>query len=76
MIVAEALKRAGGVDRVRVLDEVQNMAEYQGVSGPVRFDTTGERVGAPASFYQVRKTDEGREMDYLGITSDLLSPED
>jgi branched-chain amino acid transport system substrate-binding protein len=75
MIVAEALKRAGVADRARVLEEVQNMAEYQGVSGPVSFDSTGERIGAPVSFYQVRKRDEGREMGYLGITSDLLPPE-
>lgn len=76
MIVAEALRRAGVVDRARVFTEVKNLGEYQGVSGPVRFDATGERVGAPASFYRVVKTDEGREMNYLGITSDLLPPKD
>jgi branched-chain amino acid transport system substrate-binding protein len=72
MIVAEALRRAGVVDRARVLAEVRNLGEYQGISGPVRFDPTGERVGAPASFYKVRQTADGLDMGYLGITSELL----
>jgi branched-chain amino acid transport system substrate-binding protein len=72
MIIAEALKRAGVADRARVLAEVQSMGEHAGVSGPVRFDKAGERVGAPASFYKVRQTEDGLDMGYLGITSELL----
>lgn len=72
MIVAEALRRAGEPDRRRVLAEVRGLRDYQGVSGLVNFSPTGERVGAPISFYHVVKTEQGRMMEYLGTTLELL----
>ncbi|MCK6626470.1 MAG: branched-chain amino acid ABC transporter substrate-binding protein [Anaerolineae bacterium] len=72
MIVAEALRRAGGPDRRRILAEVRSLRDYQGVSGLVNFSPTGERVGAPISFYHVVKTEQGRVMEYLGTTLELL----
>lgn len=72
MIIAEALRRAGGPDRRRILAEVRSLRDYQGVSGLINFSPTGERVGAPISFYHVVKTEQGRVMEYLGTTLELL----
>ena len=80
MIIAQAVARAarairGGVpDRASVLQQVRSLRGFEGVTGPVSFDPTGERIGAPVSLYRVQKTGEGLEMRYLGITSDLLPP--
>lgn len=72
MIIAEALRRAGTPDRAKILAEVRHLRDFAGVSGLVNFDATGERIGAPIGFYQVRKTEQGRVMDYLGTTLELL----
>jgi ABC-type branched-subunit amino acid transport system substrate-binding protein len=72
MIIAEALHRAGTPDRAKILAEVRQMRDFAGVSGLINFDPTGERRGAPIGFYQVRKTDQGRVMEYLGTTLELL----
>jgi dTDP-4-amino-4,6-dideoxygalactose transaminase/ABC-type branched-subunit amino acid transport system substrate-binding protein len=76
MIVAEALRRAGGPDRRRILVEVRNLRDYQGVSGLINFSPTGERAGAPISFYHVVKSEQGRMMAYLGTTLELLPSEE
>jgi branched-chain amino acid transport system substrate-binding protein len=72
MIMAEALRRAGEADRSRIRDEVRRLRDYSGVSGMINFDSSGERVGAPISFYHVIKTEQGRVMEYLGTTLELL----
>jgi ABC-type branched-subunit amino acid transport system substrate-binding protein len=72
MIVAEALRRAGVPDRAQVLEQVRQLRDFEGVSGLINFDPTGERVNAPVGLYRVHKTDQGLEMGYLGITSELL----
>lgn len=72
MIIAEALRRVGSDDRKRILEEVGQLRDFQGVSGLISFDAIGEREDAPISFYQVRKTDQGRSMEYLGTTLELL----
>ncbi len=72
MLLAEAIRRAGRPDRAAVLAALRSLGEYHGVTGTIRFDASGERLDAPVSFYQVRLTDAGREMSYLGMTSELL----
>lgn len=72
MIIAEALRRAGQPDRKQILKEVRQLRDFQGVSGLINFDPTGERVGAPISFYHVVKADTDRRMEYLGTTLELL----
>ena len=72
MIIAEALRRAGIADRGRVLEEMRNLRNFQGVSGVVNFDPTGERIDAPISFYRVRPAGGGLEMEYVGVTVELL----
>lgn len=72
MIIAGALRRAGRPDRAAILAEVRNLRDFQGVSGLVNFDSTGERVNSPIGFYQVRKVNNERVMTYLGVTTELL----
>ena len=59
-------------DRAAVLAALRDLGAYDGVTGRIRFDASGERLDAPISFYQVRLTAGGREMHYLGMTSELL----
>jgi branched-chain amino acid transport system substrate-binding protein len=73
MIIGEALRRVGNNNRKRILEEVAQLRDFQGVSGLINFDAMGEREDAPISFYQVRKADQGRSMEYLGTTLELLS---
>ncbi|MFN8497943.1 MAG: branched-chain amino acid ABC transporter substrate-binding protein [Anaerolineae bacterium] len=72
MLLAEAIRRAGRPDRAAVLAALRDLGAYDGVTGRIRFDASGERLDAPISFYQVRLTAGGREMHYLGMTSELL----
>jgi branched-chain amino acid transport system substrate-binding protein len=73
MLIAQALRFSGHADRARVLEWVRNVSDFQGVSGIINFDQTGERIDAPISCYRVAKTEKGREMEYLGTFLELLS---
>lgn len=46
-ILAEAIKRAGSLDRARLRDEIAKTREYQGVIGTISFDATGDLVITP-----------------------------
>jgi len=72
MIIAEALRRVERPDRSKILEAVRNLRDFQGVSGLINFDPTGERVGAPIGFYHVAKSGEERTMEYVGTTLELL----
>lgn len=74
MLVDEAVRRAGSTDRAAVLLAFRETGTYQGITGLIAFDGTGERVGAPVSFYQVLQRDAERDMAYLGLTRDLAPP--
>jgi len=72
-VVAEAVRRAGGADRAKVLAAVRDGFDFNGVTGRIRFTPEGERVDSPVGFYQVKKTNSGLEMAYLGTTVELLA---
>jgi branched-chain amino acid transport system substrate-binding protein len=72
-VVAEAVRRAGGPDRPKILAAVRNGFDFTGVTGRIRFTPEGERVDAPVGFYQVKKGPNGLEMAYLGTTVELLA---
>jgi branched-chain amino acid transport system substrate-binding protein len=72
MILAAAVRRVGP-DRAQVLRAVQQLRGYEGVSGPVTFDATGERTDAPVGFYRVEKRGDARVMAYFGTVEDLLA---
>jgi branched-chain amino acid transport system substrate-binding protein len=71
MILAEAIRRAETPTRENVLAEVEKMDDFEGVSGAVVFDD-GERANAYIGLYKVRLTDDGRELDYLGTTNEII----
>ena len=73
-VIAEALRGAGSPDRARVLHEMRGIREWPGVSGPIGFDATGERIGAAVVLYRVREHGGRLEMVFLGIASDLRRP--
>jgi len=46
-ILAEAIKRAGSLDRGRIRDEIARTRDYPGVIGTISLDATGDLVIAP-----------------------------
>lgn len=72
MMVVEALRRAAEPTRAGVLEAFRAMDAYEGITGTVRFDPTGERLDAPVSFYRVEMVDGERAMAYQGVTTDLV----
>ena len=73
MMVADAIRRADDTSREAVLTAFLSQDQYNGITGTVQFDPTGERLDAPVSFYRVRKTGDGRIMEYQGLTSEFSS---
>lgn len=71
LMVVDAIRRAETPTREGVLAAFLAQDGYEGITGTVRFDPTGERLDAPVSFYRVRQTDEGRVMEYQGLTTEL-----
>jgi branched-chain amino acid transport system substrate-binding protein len=71
MLAAESIKAAGSLDRPAVLEAFASLLPYEGVTGTINFDETGERLDAPVSFYQVQMHDGEREMHYLGTTREV-----
>ena len=51
MVIAGAL-RGGATTRAEVRDAIASSA-VEGFNGPIRFDASGERIGAPVSLWRV-----------------------
>lgn len=74
MLVVRALLAAGTVDRAAVLDAFRGLGTVDGITGPIAFDDTGERLGSPVSLYKVELDAQGdRVMAYQGVTTDLVA---
>lgn len=71
-IFGELLRTAPEPTRAAVLDGLRELEPFDGASGRISFDGTGERVETPIGLYRVHQTEEGRKPEYLGRTSDLL----
>lgn len=71
MLVANAVAEAGSTDRGEVLQAFRARNGSSGITGTLRFDETGERIGSPVSLYQVVMDDGDRQMKYLGTTDEL-----
>ncbi len=69
LLIADALEAAGSTDRAAVLEAFRATQEFQGIGGPIRFADNGERLDSPVSWYQVKKTADGKVMEYQGIVS-------
>ncbi|MDN3576267.1 branched-chain amino acid ABC transporter substrate-binding protein [Chitinimonas viridis] len=52
-LMVEAMKRAGSADPAKYLPELAK-TDYQGVTGPIKFDEKGDIVGGQVTVYQVK----------------------
>ena len=68
-LIVEALAKAGEATRSAVLNAFRSLFPYNGVTGTIRFDADGERLDAPVSWYQVKRRDGQRVMEYRGTVS-------
>jgi branched-chain amino acid transport system substrate-binding protein len=53
MVFIDAMKRAGSADPAKFLPEV-GKTQYQGVIGPIAFDSKGDLVNGPITIYVVK----------------------
>jgi branched-chain amino acid transport system substrate-binding protein len=67
-ILIEALRRASRADREAVREQVAQIKDYAGASGPITFSATGDRLDPVIDFYVVKQG----ELTFLGATSDLI----
>jgi branched-chain amino acid transport system substrate-binding protein len=67
-LLIAALARADQLDRERVWQEVAGMRDFVGVTGPVQFETNGDRHDPQVSLWRV----EGGQMRLLGLARDLI----
>jgi branched-chain amino acid transport system substrate-binding protein len=68
-LLLEAMKRAGTVDRAKVLAELQSIEGFVGAIGPIEFDENGDLVNPETKLYQC--VDGLRK--YVGVIRDLVS---
>lgn len=71
-LVAQAVRTADSGDRTAVLTAFRELGTVEGVSGPLLFDPTGERLDAPVSLYRVVRQDGARHMAYQGVVTELV----
>jgi branched-chain amino acid transport system substrate-binding protein len=62
-VIAEAIKRAGGPDKAKVVEEVAK-TDYNGVTGQIQFDEKGDIKGGAISMFRVQ---DGK-LDYISTS--------
>ncbi|MGQ9584517.1 MAG: branched-chain amino acid ABC transporter substrate-binding protein [Anaerolineae bacterium] len=67
-LLIEALRRAGTVDRKKVLQELQRIEHFEGAIGAIHFDANGDLVDPEIGLYQCV---DGLRM-YVGTVRDLV----
>lgn len=67
-LLIEAMKRAGEVDRAKVLEALQGIDNFAGAIGPIRFDENGDLVDPEIGLYQC----ENGLRKYIGAIRDLV----
>lgn len=75
MLVAESVNRAKSTERAAVLAEFRTLAVsgFEGAGGLIRFADNGEPAAPSIGLYRVGHDADGRVMEYLGNTQDMLS---
>jgi branched-chain amino acid transport system substrate-binding protein len=68
-LLLEAMKRAGTVDRAKVLAELRTIEGFVGAIGPIEFDENGDLIDPKTGLYQC--VDGLRK--YIGVIGDLVS---
>ena len=54
-LIGEALKRAPSPDRQAVLDQVSRVSDFEGVTGPVAFESNGDRRDPQVTIWRVER---------------------
>ena len=67
-LIGEALKRARSPDRKAVLDQVTRVSDFEGVTGPVVFESNGDRRDPQVSIWRVERG----EIRLQGLARDLI----
>ena len=67
-LLLEAIRRAGVIDRARVLAALQGIDCFEGICGTIRFDEYGDRLEQDMGLYQVH---EGLRC-HIGALGDLI----
>jgi branched-chain amino acid transport system substrate-binding protein len=67
-IVITALTRAGKLDRIRVVEEVAGIRDFDGVTGRINFDSRGDRLDPQVTIWR----DEGGQMRLLGLAHHVI----
>jgi branched-chain amino acid transport system substrate-binding protein len=62
-VIAEAIKRAGGPDKAKIVEEVAK-TDYNGVTGRIQFDEKGDIKGGAISMFRVQ---DGK-LDYISTS--------
>lgn len=74
MLAVRAIDAAAAPTRDAVLEAFRGLGPQEGVTGSIRFDEVGERIGSPVSLYRVTLDGTGqRVMTYQGTTDELVS---
>lgn len=74
IMAVRAIDAATEVSRSAVLTAFRALGEHDGVTGRIRFDEVGERIGSPVSLYRVTLGEDGaRQMTYQGTTEELAA---
>jgi branched-chain amino acid transport system substrate-binding protein len=74
LLAVRAIDAATELTRPAVLEAFRALGPQEGVTGTIRFDATGERLGSPVSLYRVTLDADGqREMSYQGTTDELAA---
>jgi branched-chain amino acid transport system substrate-binding protein len=67
-LLIAALMQAGQPERARVLDAVAGMRDFAGVTGPIQFESNGDRQDPQVSLWRV----EQGQMRLLGLAQELI----
>ncbi|TAL13464.1 MAG: branched-chain amino acid ABC transporter substrate-binding protein [Aquabacterium sp.] len=62
-VLAQAMVAAGSADPAQYLPQLARTRGYQGLAGPVSFDTRGDNVDAPVAVFTLRKGEKVRVGD-------------
>lgn len=71
MLIGDALKAIDTPSREAIRSHIQSVS-FNGASGEVSFDATGERAKPVINFYELFDRDGERALDHLGTADDLL----
>jgi branched-chain amino acid transport system substrate-binding protein len=67
-LLVAALRQVGLVDRAQILPALRGLTDFIGLTGPIRFEATGDRADPQVSLWRV----EQGQMKLLGLARDLI----